>query len=193
MNASEDNNITYISVEPTHKSSNSGGDVLSGGSLDKVRDILFGTQMREYEKRFNRLEERLTKEYAESRDETRKRLDSLEAYIKQEIESLSETFKKQQAARDEALKALTEEQKNQVHVLEQKLNQVDEDLNKSARDLRQQILDQSNNLSDEIRHKFAEMLAAIERETQELRNDKANRSNLAALFAEMALRLKGEH
>ena len=31
----------------------------SGASIDKVRDILFGNQMREFERRFARLEERL--------------------------------------------------------------------------------------------------------------------------------------
>ncbi len=49
-------------------------------NLDKVRDILFGSQMRDNERRFGRLEERLAKEAGDLRDETRKRLDSLEVY-----------------------------------------------------------------------------------------------------------------
>ncbi|MBW4571424.1 MAG: hypothetical protein KME31_26440 [Tolypothrix carrinoi HA7290-LM1] len=51
-------------------------------SLDKVRDILFGNQMREVERKFARLEERLIKECTNLRDENRKRLDSLESYFK---------------------------------------------------------------------------------------------------------------
>ena len=34
-------------------------DGASGGSVDKIRDILFGAQMREYDRRFARLEDRL--------------------------------------------------------------------------------------------------------------------------------------
>jgi hypothetical protein len=74
----------------------SSGDALGSGNLDKIREILFGTQMREYEKQITRLEERLVKECSSLRDDTRKRLDSLETYIKQEVESLTELAKKQQ-------------------------------------------------------------------------------------------------
>lgn len=69
---------------------------------------------------------------------------------------------------------------------------MDEQSNKSAKDLRQQILEQSKNLDDEIQQKFSEMLAVIERQTKELRIDKANRSTLSALFAEIAMRLRSE-
>ena len=37
------------------------GELREGANVDKIRDILFGSNMREYEKRFARLEERLTK------------------------------------------------------------------------------------------------------------------------------------
>src|SRR4051812_14459636 len=56
-------------------------------NIDKIRDILFGVQMRDYEKRFSRLEERLLKESADLRDETRKRFDSLENFVKSEFEA----------------------------------------------------------------------------------------------------------
>ena len=63
-----------------------GGSKAGGESLDKVRDILFGSQSREYEKRFARLEERLIKEAADLRVDLKKRFDTLEIYIKKEIE-----------------------------------------------------------------------------------------------------------
>lgn len=95
--------ITYITVEPVkedfaqgmnmNRPQLSGSDFGASGNLDKVRDILFGSQMQEYEKRFNRLEERLSSECAILRDDTKKCLDSIETYIKQEIESLAETVK----------------------------------------------------------------------------------------------------
>ena len=197
-----DENITYITVEPIkedftqgmnmNRPQLSGSDFGASGNLDKVRDILFGSQMQEYEKRFNRLEERLGNECAILRDDTKKRLDSIETYIKQEIESLAETVKKQQTAQDEALKELAQEQKTQTTSLNQKISQIDEETNRSASNLRQQILEQSKNLDYEIKQKFTEILAVLERETQELRTDKANRSTLSALFAEIAIRLRNE-
>ncbi|MGA9594256.1 MAG: hypothetical protein WBS18_14245, partial [Candidatus Acidiferrales bacterium] len=44
-----------------------------GANVDKIRDILFGSQMRDYEKRFARLEESVTKALDTLRDDTTKR------------------------------------------------------------------------------------------------------------------------
>lgn len=197
-----DESITYVTVEPIKEDLSqgrnmnrpqlSGTDVGGSGNLDKVREILFGSQIQEYEKRFNRLEERLGKECASLRDDTRKRLDYIETYIKQEIESLAETVKKQQAAQEQALKELEQETKNQTDTINQKISDIDQQASRSASDLRQQILEQSKNLDDELRQKVAEMLAVIERESLELRTDKANRSTLSNMFAEIAIRLRSE-
>ena len=158
-------------------------------SLDKVRDILFGNQMREVEKKIARLEERLVKECANSRDETRKRLDSLEHYIKTEVESLAEQLNNEQGKRDEAVKTLAEEHKNITISLEKKLTQFDEKTINNQREMREQILNQSKNLHDDIRQKYEEILVALEREAKELRNNKTDRATLANLFTELAIRL----
>ncbi|WP_414562722.1 MULTISPECIES: hypothetical protein [unclassified Anabaena] len=162
-------------------------------NLDKVRDILFGSQSREFEKRFFRLEERLLKEFSNGRDETRKRLDALESYVKQEVDSLAERLKNEQVERDHKVTLLTEEHKNISISLEKKIAQVDEQNTNSQRELREQILNQSKSLQDDIQHKYEEILALLEREAQELRRNKTDRSNLAALFTDLAIRLSTEN
>ncbi|HIK06792.1 MAG TPA: hypothetical protein IGS40_19210 [Trichormus sp. M33_DOE_039] len=163
-----------------------------GNNLDRVRDILFGSQIRDVDKRFTRLEERLVTEIANFRDEARKRLDALETYIKKEVDSLTERVKKEQTERESVLQALTEEQKNINQSLERKLSQFEEQTNNSQRDLREQILNQSKSLQDDIQQKYEEMLTLLKRETQELDKDKTDRSKLAALFTELAMRLNVE-
>ena len=49
-------------------------DAEGGASLEKVRDLLFGVQMRDYDRKFARLEERLAKDTSDLRDEVKKRL-----------------------------------------------------------------------------------------------------------------------
>src|SRR6188508_56549 len=44
------------------------------GKVDRIRDILFGSQMRDYDSRFQRLEERLTRDAADTRADIQKRL-----------------------------------------------------------------------------------------------------------------------
>ncbi len=195
MNAHQENGGNQITSESTtdlSQRTNNGqvtAPAADGSNLDKVRDILFGNQVREYDKRFSRLEERVIKECATVRDDTRKRLDSLESFLKNELESLSERLKHEHSTRDEAVKALAQESKEMTASLERKLSQFDEQTSNSQREVRQHILDQSKSLYDEIRQKTNEMLAALEREAQELRHDKTDSSTLAALFTELAIRL----
>lgn len=195
MNAQQENGVNQIASESTtdlSQGTNHGqsiAPVADGSNLDKVRDILFGNQVREYDKKFSRLEERVIKECATVRDETRNRLDSLEKFLKNELESLSERLKHEHSTRDEAVKALAQESKEMTASLERKLSQFDEQTSNSQREVRQHILDQSKSLYDEIRQKTNEMLAALEREAQELRHDKTDRATLAALFTELAIRL----
>ncbi|MFI5179118.1 MAG: hypothetical protein ACHQO8_11165, partial [Vicinamibacterales bacterium] len=59
------------------------------GNLDKVRDILFGGQARDIDRRFQRIEERLLKETADLKDDVRKRLSALEQFMKQESATLA--------------------------------------------------------------------------------------------------------
>jgi hypothetical protein len=165
----------------------------SGGeSLDKVRDILFGAQSREYEKRFLRLEERLVKEAADLRDDLRKRFDGLEVYVKQEIESLVRNLKAEHDQRTESHNDISRELKITSQAFERKTSQLDEQLATNTRSLRDQILGQSKTLSDEIREKHEAMTAGVNRATAELRDEKTDRAALASLFMEVAMRLNNE-
>lgn len=193
--------INHNAVEPGLGGSNlennklqfSTNGIGESNSLDKVRDILFGNQIREVDKRFARLEERLIAELVNVRDETRKRLDALENYIRQEVDSLTERLKKEQVERDAVVRSLSEENKNINSSLENKIAQFDEQTTSRQRELREHILNQSKNLQDDLQQKYEEILALLKRETQELQKDKTDRSKLAALFTELAIRLNADN
>jgi DNA anti-recombination protein RmuC len=165
---------------------------VESGNIDKIREILFGVQMRDNEKRFVRLEERLLQEAADLREDTRKRFEALESFVKSEFEALTDRLQAEQRTRDESVQNLSRELQGTGKALEKKLAQFDEQTTRSQRDLRQQILDQSKNLSDEIRQKSNELVARLEREVAELGHTKTDRASLAALFTEVALRLNNE-
>ncbi len=167
-------------------------DLSGGGNIDKIRDILFGVQMRDYEKRFARLEERLIKEAGDLRDDTKKRFDALELYIKQEFESLTQRLIAEQHTRGEAVETLSLGITDTARAFEKKAAQMEDQSAKSKSELRQQILDQSKSLNDEIRQKYEQLTAALQREAADLRTDKTDRSALAALFTEVAMRLNND-
>jgi len=179
-------------TEDGNRAEPSGEDLAGSGNVDKIRDILFGTQMRDYEKRFARLEERLLKESGDLREEMKRRFEALESYLKQELEALTDRLKAEQDERAASIDKTTGELRSLAQTVDKRAAQLDEQASKSQRELRQQLLDQSKTLSDEIRQKYAELSAVMHRELAGLSNDKTDRATLAALFTEVALRLNNE-
>jgi len=162
------------------------GEVREGANVDKIRDILFGANMREYEKRFARLEERLTKSSEALRDDLKKRFDALESYVKDELEAIATRLKAEKVERSENLKELTRESRDAAKALEKKNVQLEEQLDAAQTELRTKIL------GGQIQKSKDELEASLEREAETLRNDKTDRAMLADLFTELALRLKDE-
>jgi hypothetical protein len=194
---------------------------LAGGNLDKVRNILFGAQTRDFERRFSRIEESLAKETAEIRAEMRGRFDALEGLVKREFDSLGDRVKAEQAERGVAVRDLTSQLKDasksfndkikveqndraEAHSelsaelrstasgIDRRIAQLDEQTSKAGRELRDQLQEPGRRLSDDLRGKSEEIWAALAKAVQELRHDKTDRAALAALLTEVAMRLNDE-
>lgn len=162
------------------------------GNVDKIREILFGGQMRDYDKRFSRLEERLLKESAELRESSRRSVEALETFVKNEIDALGNRLQSEQQSRESSAQSMSRELHEAINSLDNKLTQFYSQTIEAQRDLRQQILDQSKNLNEEIRRKHDDVSATLDRELAELNHVKTDRASLSALFTELALRLNND-
>ena len=162
------------------------------GNVDKIRDILFGSQIREYDSRLTRLEETMVKENADLRDSMKKRLDSLENFVKKELESLQARLKSEREQRSEAAQQLSQELKGLGESLTRKIRELEDQGAEANRGVRQEILQQSNELSEEIRARHEETAAALELRVGELGASKTDRAALASMFTEVAMRLNDE-
>ena len=162
------------------------------GSIDKIRDILFGVQVRDFEHKFAKLEERFGRDLESLREDTRIKLDQLEEYVSKEISALTDKIYEEQDLRSDAIKNVTSEMQRTFSDFESKLAAFGERVTKNEIEIRSQILEQSKSLSDSIQRRQDEIMSSMEKETRELRDDKADRAALADLFTEMAIRLSGE-
>ncbi len=162
------------------------------GNVDQIRDIIFGAQMRDYEKRFSRLEERVLNESNLLRNETSNRLDTLESYIKQEIGSVLDQLSVERGEREDDTRHASDELSKKASEHEKKLNQLQTKMNQGQSELRESLLNQSKSLSNEIQMVRDTLTSALDRSTEELRDDKADRKALADMFTEVAMRLNGE-
>jgi DNA repair exonuclease SbcCD ATPase subunit len=192
MISTRDDSPTEAPNVTREEPSRAAGDGAGAASLDKVRDILFGGQMRDVDRRFARLEERLLKETNDLREDIKRRLEAVERYARQESESLAGQIKAEHDDRVESANRLDRDLKDAAQALEKRISTLDDQLGRSQRELRQLMLEQHQQLSGDLRKKIDEVLAALARESQELRSDKTDRRALAAMLTEMAMRLNDE-
>jgi uncharacterized protein YydD (DUF2326 family) len=159
------------------------------GNIDKIRDILFGSNMRDYELRFARLEEALKKESSDLRESTRRRLESLEAFVHKELAALEGRLNVERDERSDSHSRLANDLSATSASIFRKIGEVENAEAQAKREIRNDLLQQSKELTDAIRDKGEELLALLERRSQELQHSKTDRAALAGLFNEVALRL----
>ena len=161
-------------------------------SLDKVRDILFGGQMRAVESRLQGLEERMMREQATMRADLSKQLADIDASAKRDAHTLGERLAAERTKRAEDLKALSSELKEILRSLEKRHVKLEELSGLADAEIRDQILQQSRAITAEIERLSQRVAADLNREVVALRTDKTDVSAIVSVFSDMATRLAGE-
>lgn len=162
---------------------------VSSSNLEKIKELLFGAQMREQEKRLLRLEERLTREYSELQSDLGQRLSAIELDLRQDLVNLSAAMTAEQRQREDALRTLNDQTKNAFTEVGKQIDQLVEQTAQQQQELRQQIQAQSETLEEEIQQNYQQILAVLERRVGEMQAGKVDRVALASLFRELALKV----
>jgi hypothetical protein len=161
-------------------------------SLDKVRDILFGGQMRAVESRLQGLEERIMREQSAMRTDFAKQLADVDASAKRDAQTLGERLVAERTKRTEELKALSAEIKEILRSLEKRHVKLEELTGLADAEIRDQILQQSRAITAELERLSQRVTTDLNREVASLRNDKTDVSAIVSVFNDMATRLAGE-
>ncbi|MDH5234878.1 MAG: hypothetical protein OEW77_07940 [Gemmatimonadota bacterium] len=164
-------------------------DGMSPESLDQVRDILFGGQMRTVETRLRSVEERLSREQQALRTELLKKLETLDAFARRETQALHERVAAESDARVTALKALTAEIKEAQKAMDKRHAELEKATSLSDAELRDQLIAQSRSASAELGKVHDRLKAEVTKSVDELQHAKTDRAALAALFTDVATRL----
>lgn len=159
------------------------------GNVDKIRDILFGGYIREYEKRFKRLEERFTHENTHLRDDISQRIKALEELLDSELDSLGEKAKVERQERLVANQELRQEIQSLKNEVNQRFTQLDEQFTKDVKQLRQHLQSKFQEITVQLRQQSDHLMALLKQEVSQLHEEKVSRTDLAAFFNEFSLRL----
>lgn len=179
-------------VESSTSSSHfmSADDNAQNGNLEKIRDILFGAQVRDHDRRFSALEQNLVKEAAALRAELTKRFDALEAFMQQEVAVLSGRLQHEQQVRGEALQHLVRDLTSLGAVVERKATDLAQQTSHSERTLRQEVMDHVTALKETILSTQDQLTDSLNRSVADLRHTKTDRTALAELLTELSQKLQ---
>ncbi len=172
-------------------------------AMDQVRDLLFGSQIKEMDTRLLRQEERFTRALEDTKSAVKNRIESLENFMKSEVASILARIKQEQTERDnelkneqrergEAIAKLTKELASTADNFERKLAKVTATLDATERELRELLLSESRSLAEKIEEKYQESLNVLQNTASQIRSDMVHRATLASMFTEVALKLNGQ-
>jgi len=154
--------------------------------VDKMRELLFGNQMQDYDKRFSILEDRFQQRLRDLEAESMRSLASLETTMKKQLESVAGQFREEKDLRTDGDKELERSLREHTQALEKRLAQVSEQLAKQEREFTDRLAHEVQGLREDMRRRQDDTRSTIERMFSELSNVKTDRNLLAGLFVEIA-------
>ncbi len=164
-------------------------NVAPEGNVDQIRDILFGGQMRDYERRFDELDERSKREAERARAEFIKRFESIEQLLKEQADKHAAQLKKLDTELKASAEAAAVSSDRLAKALRSELADVDEKYDAGTSALRDRLHKLANETAESLRSSQDEISLVIDRMGTALRDEKVARDELAGFFSEMALRL----
>jgi hypothetical protein len=167
-----------------------GSTASQAAGIDKVRDILFGSQTKSNEARFARLEEGLSREVFEIKDMLRRRVESLEAFFHSETQALADRIREERDERMSSFEAHDLEMKGALTSLARRLGDLNIAMNEGNSAVRRELMSESRKLLEEITLRHDSVRGVMESRVAELHTRKADRAVISDLMRELATQLE---
>src|ERR1700720_147100 len=107
-----------INVAPAGDGQIAGPDAVG---VDKIRDLLFGNQMQDYDRRFSKLEDRFLQRFKDIESETARTLSAHESNAKKQVESVAGQLREEKDLRSDADKEIERMLREHDQALEKRL------------------------------------------------------------------------
>ena len=166
-----------------------GNGTLAGGEVvgvDKIRDLLFGNQMQDYDRRFSKLEERFLQRFKDTESETARNLSAYDSNSKKQVESLASQLREEKDLRADGDKEIERSLREQTQSLEKRLRTMSDQVSQLERDFSDRLAREVQTLHEEIKRRNEDVHHTLEKMFAELSNVKTDRNLLAGLFVEVA-------
>jgi uncharacterized phage infection (PIP) family protein YhgE len=158
-------------------------------SLDQVRDILFGGQMRMVDARLQGLESRMQQEQASMRAEFTRELANIDDAMKRGIAQLNDQLAGERSKRADDLKALSSDMRDLVKSLERRHQALEEAASQADAELRDHLVKQSVAQSADLARTADRLSNQLDQVSTKLQNEKLDTTSLATGLTDFLGRL----
>ncbi len=160
-------------------------------SIEQVRDLLFGGQMRMVDARIQSLDERLAHETSALRADFDRQIGDLDGSIKKELARVSERLVAERTKRVEDLKALNAELRESLKMLEKRHQSLEEAAGLADAELRDHLVKQAATFSNDLARTSDRISGELDRITTALQNEKLDSAAIVAGLTDLAGKLSG--
>lgn len=171
------------------KSAQAASEADEASDVGKIRDIIFGEQMLDYDRRFKALEGAMERRFSESSADVEAQAKQMHDFVVAEISKLTEKGDREAEERSRATAELEKSAKATAARMEERLSELDEHLAKESADIRHEMIDGHNQVLSETKALLSTLDEMVQSSNQDLHDKKADRTELADLFKSFAMSL----
>jgi hypothetical protein len=184
--------ILLIKRETLMKKEAKQDDISELGNVDQIREILFGSQSRELQERFDKLENSINAIHEEMRKKIQQTQIDFNSKIEDELEAINRKLKNMTSQQQDEFADVRDASLKQEKRLQNALDIVEEELNAKREQLQKQQNENNITLRSQIDALQDELLRALDEKAAQLSLAKLSRDDAADIMMEAAMAMKGK-
>lgn len=157
-------------------------------SISKIRDILFGNNISEIDKRFHEQDALFRQQIEKTVDEFQEKVTHIQEHFQKEINALNKQLKTER----EKNKRIQDQLFGKIDEIWTDITEFKEETDENNREIRKTQLEQFNQLNSKQDKTEKALKDTLEKNTRQLTEAKVDRKALALMFSELALNLNND-
>ncbi len=165
---------------------------VGGDNVDTIRDILFGSQMKEIERKHHQLENQISESLSSLHQDNLSQLENLQSYVESEIDIASSKLESEQNTRESQLDELDSKYQKAFKQLEQKIDDLAKSIEENAQETNKKLLKMSQDFNSDLLAKAEELKKRADSQQQALSTGKVDKNALAEMLNTLAIQLTSD-
>lgn len=161
------------------------------GNIDKIRDILLGTKLRDYDSRIDKIESDLSLFRQEIRDRIEQVKVALSTDLRTAVDSLEKKVKATSLIAQEESVDIRQQLERTNKKISNNIQALDEIVYNQTNSLKYELSETRDKLHQDVRTLREQIVQDLDKRFSMLREAKVSRDDVAEILLELGLRLKG--